>query len=180
MIRCCCIRGAPMAGLQKEIIRNLSLGVLAWVTSCDICSSESYKRTELPCKSHKHFDSKKTELDFLFSNTVQFFYLFFIFFIANFRVAINSYFLLSIKLLICSCSQLFSLKMFNKIKFNSPESKITSSNWFFCPTSSPKHKNSTFILRNDKETQQILTFKLLEPANVERFCSARSEQKIAT
>lgn len=36
---------------------------------------------------------------------------------------------------------------------------------FFCPVSTPKQKD-LFTLINDKEKQQILTVKKLEPANI--------------
>ena len=39
-----------------------------------------------------------------------------------------------------------------------------------CPTRSPKSKDSSFTVRNDKEQQQILTFMKLEPANLWHFC----------
>lgn len=39
-----------------------------------------------------------------------------------------------------------------------------------CPTRSPKPKDSSFTLINDKEQQQILTFMKLEPANLWHFC----------
>ncbi len=44
---------------------------------------------------------------------------------------------------------------------NFPEPSVTSSDFFFCPNSSPKHKDSSFMIMNDTETQQILTFKTL-------------------
>ena len=50
-----------------------------------------------------------------------------------------------------------------------PEPTLTSLNYFFSPTSSPKPKGSSFTVINDKEKQQILTFKKLEPANG-HFC----------
>lgn len=41
-----------------------------------------------------------------------------------------------------------------------------SSSSFFCPTNSQKHQDSSLPFINDKENQQIFTFKNLEPANV--------------
>ncbi len=43
---------------------------------------------------------------------------------------------------------------------NFSEQNVTSSNGFFCPNNSPKHKESSFFI-NDSEKQQILTFKRL-------------------
>ncbi len=43
---------------------------------------------------------------------------------------------------------------------NFPEPNVTSSYGFFCPNS-PKHEDSSFILINDTEKQEILTFKSL-------------------
>ncbi len=42
-----------------------------------------------------------------------------------------------------------------------PEPNVTSSNRFFSPNSSPKHKDFSFILINDPDKLQILTFKTL-------------------
>ena len=39
--------------------------------------------------------------------------------------------------------------------------------FFFCPTNSPKPKNSAFTVTNDKEKQQILTHKKLEPVSID-------------
>ncbi len=41
------------------------------------------------------------------------------------------------------------------------ELSVTSSDCFFCPNNSPEHKDSSFILINDTDKQQILTFKRL-------------------
>ncbi len=40
---------------------------------------------------------------------------------------------------------------------NFPEPSVTSSHCFFCPNNSPKHKDSSFIIRKETEKQQILT-----------------------
>lgn len=47
-----------------------------------------------------------------------------------------------------------------------PEPKVTSSDCFFCPTSSPKPKESSFTIIKDKDKGQILTFKKLKWADV--------------
>ena len=39
--------------------------------------------------------------------------------------------------------------------------------FFFCLTNSPKPKNSAFTVTNDKEKQQILTHKKLEPVSID-------------
>ncbi len=44
---------------------------------------------------------------------------------------------------------------------NAHHPNVTSSDCFFCPNKSPKHKDSSFIFMNDTEKQQILTFKTL-------------------
>ena len=43
-------------------------------------------------------------------------------------------------------------------------------NIFFCPTDSPKPKDSSVTVIPDEEKQQILTFKKPQPANVSHFC----------
>lgn len=48
--------------------------------------------------------------------------------------------------------------------------KVTSSNCFFCPTNSPKLKDSSLTVNIDQEQQQILTFKKLEPPKNVHFC----------
>ncbi len=45
--------------------------------------------------------------------------------------------------------------------FYFPEPNVTSSNFFFCPNNSPKHKDSSFMIINDTEKQQILLFDIL-------------------
>ncbi len=42
-----------------------------------------------------------------------------------------------------------------------PEPNVTSSNCFFCPNNGPKHKESSFVMINDTEKQQIVTFQKL-------------------
>lgn len=49
---------------------------------------------------------------------------------------------------------------------NFPDPKVTSSNSLFCNTRSPKAQESLFVIINDKEEQQNLTFERLCPANV--------------
>ncbi len=41
---------------------------------------------------------------------------------------------------------------------NFPEPDVTSLNCFFCPNNSPKHTNSSFMIINITEKQQIFTF----------------------
>ena len=40
--------------------------------------------------------------------------------------------------------------------------KVTTSNCFFCPTSSPETNEPSFTVMDDNDEQQILTFKKLE------------------
>ena len=40
--------------------------------------------------------------------------------------------------------------------------KVKSSNCLFRPTNSPKPRDSSFIVINDKEKQQIITFKMCD------------------
>ena len=49
---------------------------------------------------------------------------------------------------------------------NFPEPKGASLNCVSCPTNSPKPKESSFSVINDKEKQRILTCKKLETAAV--------------
>ena len=53
-----------------------------------------------------------------------------------------------------------------KISF---KKKKTAFKVFLCPTSSVKPKDSTFTVINNKEKQQIFTFKKLETANIWHF-----------
>ena len=47
---------------------------------------------------------------------------------------------------------------------NFPEPKGMSANCVFCPTNSPKPKDSLFTILNNKVKQQSITFKKLDPA----------------
>ncbi len=46
-------------------------------------------------------------------------------------------------------------------RLNFPEHNVTSSDCLFCSNNSPEHKDSSFMIINDSENQQILTFKRL-------------------
>ena len=54
-------------------------------------------------------------------------------------------------------------QLLNKAHHSVPESKVTSPNCFICPARSTKP--TTYIIQN-KEKQEILTFKKLEPESV--------------
>ncbi len=52
-------------------------------------------------------------------------------------------------------------KVWKNAHHSFPKPNVTSSNYFFWPNSSPKHKDSSFMMINDTEKQQILTLKRL-------------------
>ncbi len=47
------------------------------------------------------------------------------------------------------------------VHLNFPESNVASLNCKFCPNNSPKHRESSFMIVNDTEKQQIFTLKRL-------------------
>lgn len=53
---------------------------------------------------------------------------------------------------------------------NFPQHKTTSSNRFFCPANSPKPKDPSVTILNEKKKQQIHTFTNLKPTNVWHVC----------
>ncbi len=54
-----------------------------------------------------------------------------------------------------------SQKSVKNAHLNVSEPSVTSLSCFFCPNNRPKHKDFSFIIMNDSEKQQILTFKTL-------------------
>ena len=68
-------------------------------------------------------------------------------------------------ILIIDCSGvIFEIQHLKNGHYNFSEPKVTSWNCFFCLTNSPKPTYSLITAINEKEQQQILRFKKLEPA----------------
>ena len=80
-----------------------------------------------------------------------------------FQAAANDYLILLINQLIILKIQSMNCKM---KCYGFPKPKVISLDCFFCPTTTSIPKDSSFTVMNEKEKQQILTFKKLEPANV--------------